>query len=182
MESCYCCGELVSEGEEKKRRRALGTPNSQPFLETLTSFIVNRVKNAMVDLTQLHTGYLCRSCNNMIVNLHKKVDAKLAVAISILPKRAKGGSGSSRASSNASQSAAAARVHPLMVSDSSTPPVAVSAFHKKMYILTDYAFLSNYRQLFIIVPEQDHFPLHLTEGVYAGPLLKKIMIPLLQNV
>ena len=38
--------------------------------EILTSFIVNRVKNATVDLTQLHTGYLCRSCNDMIVNLN----------------------------------------------------------------------------------------------------------------
>ena len=170
MESCYCCGKLVSEGEEKKRRRALGTPNSQPYLETLTSFIVNRVKNATVDLTQLQAGYLCRSCNDMIVNLHKKVDAKLAVAISIFPKGAPGGSGSSRVSSSASQSAPAARVHPSMASDSSTPPVAVSVFHKKMYTLTDNAFLSNYRQLFTIVPEQDYFPLHLTEGVYAGPL------------
>ena len=44
----------------------------------------------------------------MIVN--KKVDTKLAVAISIFPKRAPGGSGSSRVSSSASQSAAAARV------------------------------------------------------------------------
>ena len=147
MESCYCCRELFSEGEEKKRRRALGTPNSQPFLETLTSFIVNRVKNAMVDFTQLHTGYLCRSSNNMIVNLHKKVDAKLAVAISILPKRAPGGSGSSRVSSSASQNAAAARVHPSMASDSSTPPVAVSAFHKKcIYSLIMHFFqiIGNY--------------------------------------
>ena len=87
MESCYCCGKLVSEGEEKKGRCALGTPNSQHFLETLTSFIVNRVKNITVDHTQLHTGYLCRSCNDMIVNLHKKIDAKLAVAISILRTR-----------------------------------------------------------------------------------------------
>ena len=70
----------------------------------------------------------------MIVNLHKKVDAKLAVAISIFPKRAPGGSGSSRVSSSASQSAAAARVHPSIASDPSTPPVAVSAFHKKKII------------------------------------------------
>ena len=33
--------QLVSEGEEK-RRRALDTPNSPPFLETLTSLIANR--------------------------------------------------------------------------------------------------------------------------------------------
>ena len=64
----------------------------------------------------------------MIVN--KKVDAKLAVAISIFPKRAPGGSGGSRVSSSASQSAAAARVHPSIASDPSTPPVAISAFHK----------------------------------------------------
>ena len=100
-------------------------------METLTSFIVNCVKNVTVDLTQLHAGYLCRSCNDMIVNLHKKVDAKSAVAISIFPKRAPGGSGSSRVSSSANQSAAAARVHPSIVSDPSTPPVAVSALDKK---------------------------------------------------
>ena len=76
MESCYCCGKLVS-GEEK-RRHALDTPNSQPFLETLTSFIANRVKDVAVDLSQLHTGYLCRSCNVMIANLHKKVDGNLS--------------------------------------------------------------------------------------------------------
>ena len=44
------------------------------------------MKDVAVDLSQLHTGYLCRSCNVMIANLHKKVDGKLAVAISILPK------------------------------------------------------------------------------------------------
>ena len=139
MESCYnCCGKLVSEGEEKKRRRALDTPNSQPFLETLTSFIANRVKDVAVDFSQLHTGYLCRSCNVMIANLHKKVDGKLAVAISILPKITPEVGRRSGASSRASASqSAAAR----LASSSNSPQVAVSAVHMNVYY-TDYVFHS----------------------------------------
>ena len=170
MESCYCCGKLVSEGEEKKRRRALNTQNSQPFLETLTSLIANHVKDVAVDISQLHTGYLCRSCNDMITNLHKKVDAKLSVAISILPKitpevgsRSGASSGTSRASARQS---AAARLQPSVASSSNSPQVAVST----TLIMYSLIYSLHYRQLFTINPDQDYFPLHLAEGVYVGPL------------
>ena len=160
MESCYCCGKLVSEGEEKKRRRALNTQNSQPFLETLTSLIANCVKDVAVDLSQLHTGYLCRSCNDMITNLHKKVDANLSVAISILPKitpevgsRSGASSGTSRASARQS---AAARLQPSVASSSNSPQVAVST----TLIMYSLVYSLHYRQLFTINPDQDYFPLH----------------------
>lgn len=129
MESCYCCGKPVAVGEEKKRRRALNTTASKPFLDTLTFFITSRVKDAAIDLARLRTGHICRSCNDMIVNLHKKFDSKLAAAISILPKVTPGVSGSSGISSTASatQTVDASRVHQSVSSNSNTPPVTVSA-------------------------------------------------------
>ena len=81
----------------------------------------------------------------MIANLHNKVDGKLAVAISILPKiipevgrRSGASSGTSRAS--ASQSTAA-RLQPSIASSSNSPQVAVSAVHMNVYY-TDYVFPS----------------------------------------
>ena len=66
----------------------------------------------------------------MITNLHKKVDAKLSVAISILPKitpevgsRSRASSGTSRESTRQS---AAARLQPLVSSSSNSPHTAIS--------------------------------------------------------
>ena len=106
----------------------------------------------------------------MITNLHKKVDANLSVAISILPKitpevgsRSGASSGTNRESA---RQCAAARLQPSVASSSNSPQVAVST----TLIMYSLIYTFHYRQLFTIYPDQDYFPLHLAEGVYVGPL------------
>ena len=140
------------------------------------------MKDVAADLSQLHTGYLCRSCNDMITNLHKKVDAKLYDSISFLPKitpevgsRSVTSSGTSRASARQS---AAARLQPSVASSSNSPLVTVST----TLIMYYFIYSLHYRLVFTINPDQDYFPLHLPEGVYVGPRCNIVLILLPQNV
>ncbi len=55
-----------------------------PFCRHLLPWL--HVDTAAVDLAQLHTGYICKSCTFMIDTLHKKVNAKFPGAIPILPR------------------------------------------------------------------------------------------------
>ena len=88
MESCYCCGKLLTSLEEKKRRRMLSNPGLQNSLSTL-SLLASEV-NRYVDTERLRSGYVCRQYAGLLEKyeqLHKQLISNLSNAMPILPKR-----------------------------------------------------------------------------------------------
>ena len=89
-QNCYCCGKILSEGEEKKRRRLLSNPKLQAILQTLTSLIAEFGCVEEVDVGKLCTGYICRVCFGLVEKyqkLHQQLNTSLSGAFPFLPKK-----------------------------------------------------------------------------------------------
>lgn len=91
MESCYCycCGDELFSGEKKKRRRPLSSADLQRTLQTLIDIIAKQQQS--VDMSKLHTGYICRSCAGVLdryASLYQQISGKIKNARPILPPRA----------------------------------------------------------------------------------------------
>ena len=87
MESyCFCCGDDLSSGEAKKRRRLLASPDLQGSLSVLIRFASEQ--QVGIDVSRLQTGHVCRSCAAMLErchNLHLQITDKLRGAVQRLP-------------------------------------------------------------------------------------------------
>lgn len=84
-QNCFGCGKLLASGENKKRRRLLSSPSLETHLQTLSSLAADHG----VDLSMLHTGYICRSCVGLMEKyqqLHKQLSNNLSGALPHMPK------------------------------------------------------------------------------------------------
>lgn len=89
MEICYCCGDDLSSGEKKKRRRPLSSPDLKGGLGILITFASE--EQSAIDVSRLHTGYVCRSCAGLLEryeSLHQQISDKIKTAIPRLPSLA----------------------------------------------------------------------------------------------
>lgn len=85
---CYCCGDNISIGEKKKRRRLLSTAGLEKSASILISMALDQRTN--LDKEKMHNGYVCRSCCgilNKISNLYDQLSSKLETALPILPTK-----------------------------------------------------------------------------------------------
>lgn len=84
--NCYCCGDDLSNGEKKKRRRPLSSPDLQGALQLLISLISEQ--QGAIDVSKLHSGYVCRKCVGLLqryASLHQQISDSIKAAIPILP-------------------------------------------------------------------------------------------------
>ena len=86
---CYCCGDDLSCGENKKRRRILSKASkASEACKTLISLVHGVVKSRVVDTSRLHTGYVCRNCLGLLEryqNLQKQLEHNIRTALQVLP-------------------------------------------------------------------------------------------------
>lgn len=83
---CYCCGDDVSRGEKKKRRRPLCSEDLQRELQVLAKFATEQQGD--IDVSKLSSGYLCRSCVKLLkdhTDSHQKICTNIKNVLPRLP-------------------------------------------------------------------------------------------------
>ena len=86
--NCYCCGDDLSSGEKKKRRRPLSSAGTLQTPITLTS-----EQQRTIDVSKLHTGYVCRSCAGLLeryASLYQQIKDNIKAALPVLPTQEAG--------------------------------------------------------------------------------------------
>ena len=82
-QNCFGCGKLLDSGEDKKRRRLLSNLSLATHLQTLCKFIAEQgpgtgsIEDGEVDISKLHTGYICRSCV-VLVDKYQQLQKQLS--------------------------------------------------------------------------------------------------------
>ena len=89
MANCYCCGDDLTFGEKKKRRRLLSKSSMQGIVRTLASLVCMESNVNDIDIPKLHTGYLCRNCLELLEryqSLQQQLRSTIKAALPTLPR------------------------------------------------------------------------------------------------
>ena len=178
-QNCYCCGKILSEGEEKKRRRLLSNPKLQAILQTLTSLIAEFGCVEEVDVGKLCTGYICRVCFGLVEKyqkLHQQLNTSLSRAFPFLPKKPGTVDRPSEVLAarehqvgSTDQSVIVPSTCPVVVSSPVTRSPALTVRYLLIFVAVIFIFNLLYRQGYITAPGQKNLMLHLPVGGFASP-------------
>jgi hypothetical protein len=125
--NCYCCGDDLSSGEKKKRRRPLSSADMQRTLQTLITLTSEQQRT--IDVSKLHTGYVCRSCAGLLeryASLYQQIKDNIKAALPVLPTQEAGFETTLAPPPRVRHDAVAAVAAVATAASNESPPVIVS--------------------------------------------------------